>query len=298
MNSGPCGPEFIWGAVKMSPSLRTVPHILLILLAAAAFSGETQKPSAELRAQIEKAVSAETRGDYRAAFETYSKATVDFPDEAESWAALGEHLRFYAHDAKAAAAAFEKALAAPKKNANASAFAWRGLGELASKELRDDAAIDYFKKSLEALPLSDTHRSLCHLYCRQRKFKEAAEHARAAVKIDGDDPIARLLFAAQLHRAGETAEARQEFEKALADAKTNERGESTEPVHCCVLYNAAGYLGVTGNAAATLVMLKKFFATPNHRHLTREEIENDADFEILKGNPDFKALLDREFSNK
>ena len=275
--------------------MRAASLLLMAVFAATVFSGEPAKPAADLRAQLEKAISAETHGDYRAAFEMYSKATADYPDEAEAWAALGEHLRFYVHDAKAAAVAFEKALAAPKKSANASAFALRGLGELASKEQRDDAAIDYFKKSLEALPLSDTHRSLCHLYCRQRKFKEAAEHARAAVKIDGDDPIARLLFAAQLHRAGETSEARQEFEKALAEAKTNERGESTAPVHCCVLYNAAGYLGVTGNADATLLMLKKFFATPNHRHLTREEIENDADFEVLKGNAEFKAMLDKEF---
>jgi tetratricopeptide (TPR) repeat protein len=268
----------------------------LAILVAGAFCAESDPAPPDLRQRLDKAVAAESRGDFRAALELYTKASADYSDYAEAWAALGEHLRFYVHDAKAASVAFEKALAAPRNDANASAFAWRGLGELAAKEQRDDAAIEMFKKSLAALPLADTHRSLCHLYCRQRKFKEAAEQARAAVKLNGDDPIARLLFAAQLHRAGETAEAQHEFEKALTDAKTNERGESTEPVHCCVLYNAAGYLGVCGKPDAAMTMLKKFFATPNHRHLTREEIEGDADFEILISKPEFKAMMDSEFA--
>jgi tetratricopeptide (TPR) repeat protein len=222
----------------------------------------------------------------------YKQATVDHPDSAEAWAAFGEHLRFYAHDQKAAAEAFEKALVSKQKDANASALAWRGLGELASKEKKDDLAIECFKKSLLALPLADTHRSLCHMYCRRREFNAAAEQAHAAVKLNASDPIALLMYSAQLHRAGQPSEGRLQYDRALAAAGmgTNERAGA--PVHCCVVYNAAGYLAVCGDEEEALRMLKKFFQTPNHRHLSRAEIESDADFEGLKLRPEFSKLLD------
>ena len=241
--------------------------------------------------KLEQAAAAELRGDNARAYELYTQATKENPDSAEAWAAFGEHLRFYAHDSKAASAAFKKALEAKQQNSNAAAFALRGLGELASKDLQDELAIGYFKKSLQALPLADTHRSLCHLYCRQRNFKAAAEQANEAVKLNPEDPIARLLYAAQLHRSGDAAEGRKQYEKALIDGGLNAQG----PVHCCVIYNAAGYLGVCADNPAALKMLQRFFETPNHRHLTRQEIETDADFESLKNMPEFRNLLDRYF---
>jgi tetratricopeptide (TPR) repeat protein len=244
-----------------------------------------------LNQQLAHASEAAAAGD-SGADAIYKQATVDNPDSAEAWAALGEHLRFYAHDEKAAAEAFEKALVAKQKDANASAFAWRGLGELASKAQKDDLAIEYFKKSLLALPLADTHRSLCHLYCRRREFNAAAEQACAAVKLNPRDPIALLLYAAQLHRAGQPAEGRRQYDQALVVCGMGAQEKAGEPVHCCVVYNAAGYLAVCGEGDAALTMLKKFFETPNHRHLSRAEIESDADFESLKLRPAFCKLLD------
>ena len=240
---------------------------------------------------LTQAAEAESRGDYAAAQSCYKKATRHNPDSAEAWAAYGEHLRFYAHDVKAARDAFNKALAASEKNPRASAYAWRGLGELASKENQVEKAIELFKKSLNALPLADTHRSLCHLYCRQQNFKAAAEHAGEAVKLDPDDPIAILLYAAQLHRAGNQDEGLKQFEKALSLSGLDANGESAGPVHCCIYYNAAGYLAVKEDATGALKMLEKFFKTPNHRHLTREEIETDADFRSIKTTPAFNKLL-------
>lgn len=241
---------------------------------------------------LERAGEAAAKGDHRASV-IYKKATLDNPDSAEAWTAFGEHLRFYVHDAKAAAEAFEKALASRNQDPNAAAFAWRGLGELASKDLKDELAVQYFKKSLLALPLADTHRSLCHLYCRQRNFSAAAEQARAAVKLNASDPIALLLCAAQLHRAGKSIEARQQYEQALSLSGMNahDKAGAPTPVHCCVIYNAAGYLAVCGEDEAALTMLKRFLETPNHRHLSRTEIECDADFEALKKKPEFQILL-------
>ena len=245
-----------------------------------------------MKKRFEQASVAELKGDNPAAYALYIQNTNEYPDSAAAWAALGEHLRFYAHDEKSAASAFQKALKAGQVDANASAFALRGLGELAIKAGQEDVAVDYFKKSIQALPLADTYRSLCHLYVRQRNFKAAAEAAEAAVKLSDGDPIALLLHAALLHRAGNAKEGRQQYDKALLAGGMNAQGQASGPIHCCVLYNAAGYLGVVADNQAALDMLKRFFETPNHRHLTRAEIESDSDFETLKTLPQFQKLLD------
>lgn len=271
--------------------------VLCVLPALALSFCVTPVSAAEgLDGQLEKAVAAEARGDYEAARKIYTQATQEHPASAEAWAALGEHLRFYAHDAAAATVAFNSALAVKSPAPRAAAFAWRGLGELAAKEGRDAVAVDYFKRSAEALPLADTYRSMCHLYCRQRKFTEAAAAAGEAVKLSPDDDIARLLYAAQLHRAGEKEQGRKEFDAVAAAHGITAEGAVKRPIHCCVLYNAAGYLSVCGEQDHALKMLQNFFETPNHRHLTREEIETDADFEELKKLPAFGKLLDHNFS--
>lgn len=279
-----------------------VPRVLagtFLALAAISITIAAELPSEKvenaLRQKVEQASAAEKRGETESARALYVAATEQYPAFAEAWAALGEHLRFYVHDADAATAAFRKAIAAEHQNAYAAAYAWRGLGELEIKAGREEAGIGYFKKSLEAYALADTHRSLCHLYCHQRKFKEAAEQARLAVELSPNDAIARMLYAAQLQRAGETEQARKEYEKALLAGGMDIHGDSKEPVHCCVLYNAAGYLSVCGQNDAALKMLQRFFDTPNHRHLTREEVVTDADFESLKEFPAFRKMIELNF---
>ena len=266
---------------------RLIANVICVVLLAAACAtshaaASLEKPDTGLREKLEQANAAEFRGDYKAARNIYSLATESYPDSSEAWAAFGEHLRFYAHDYDAAGSAFRKAIAASQAQPYAVAYAWRGLGELEIKAGRIDKGIEFYQKSLVAYPLADTHRSLCHLYCRLRKFKDAAEQARAAVEINPDDAIARMLYAAQLYRAGEAENSQREYTKSLLAGGMNERAESDHPVHCCVLYNAAGYLSVSGQNDAALKMLKRFFETPNHRHLSREEIVNDADFDNLK----------------
>lgn len=271
-----------------------------VLLSAAAcgfscFAAASQTVETALHQLIEQAAAAEFRGDYRLARDTYTRASIQFPQSSEAWAALGEHIRFYVHDADAAAAAFQKALHAEQQIPYAAAYALRGLGELEIKAGHTDEGVALLKKSLAAYALADTHRSLCHLYCRQRKFTEAAAEAHAAVEINPDDAIARLLYAAQLQRAGEAAAAHAEFLKALAIGGMDSHGETDKPVHCCVLYNAAGYLSVAGQNDAALKMLRRFFETPNHRHLSQDDIVNDSDFENLKNSSAFQALLASNF---
>ena len=264
----------------------------------ASWCAETPRPEITLQLKLEQAAAAEFHGDYAAARATYTQATVQFPASAEAWAALGEHIRFYVHDTDAASVAFKKALTVEQQSPYAVAYALRGLGELEIKAGRVDEGVAYFKKSLAAFPLADTHRSLCHLYTRQRQFKEAAEEARAAVEINPDDAIARLLYAAQLHRSGQETKANTEFLKALEIGGMDSHGETDKPVHCCVLYNAAGYLSVAGKNDAALKMLRRFFDTPNHRHLSFDDIVSDSDFDNLKNLSAFQALLASNFKER
>jgi hypothetical protein len=87
-------------------------------------------------------------------------------------------------------------------------------------------------------------------------------------------------------------EAKQAFAKAITLAGCDERGRSEGHVHCCVLYNGACYHAVRGDKDAALAMLKEFFLTPNHRHITREEIVRDPDFDSLVKDAEFLALLE------
>jgi Flp pilus assembly protein TadD len=169
---------------------------------------------------------------------------------------------------------------------------------LAQKSGDTAQAIKLMQKSLDALPLADTHRSLCHLYVMRRDWKNAAKHSGLAAETDPNDAVALLLHAAQLHRANEPQQAERVFNKALQIAGVDGQGKAKEPVHCCVWYNAAGYRAVTGDADRALQMLQAFFDTPNHRHLTREQISDDPDFAELKKDPRFGELLKKYLSEK
>jgi Tfp pilus assembly protein PilF len=289
-----------FGAYIMAPRKHSSPIALFIVVAVAAGVAQAVSlhyPSTPAIDDLLNAASvAESNNDMRSARETYELAAKHYPSSAKSWAAYGEHLRFYVHDDVAAGEAFRKAIEAKETDRHALAFAWRGLGEIEIKKGNGDKAIENFRKSLQAMPLSDTHRSLCHLYVTRRDWKNSAEQARLAVETDRDDPIAILLYAAQLQRAGQSAFAHAQFERAMALAGIDAEGNPSRPVHCCVWYNGAGYQAVSGNVAGALKMLHAFFETPNHRHLTRNQVEEDPDFADLKNLPEFIQMLDQYLS--
>jgi tetratricopeptide (TPR) repeat protein len=236
---------------------------------------------------------AETRGDKAAAGAAYERAALEFEDYSAAWSHLGEFRRFWARDLDAAWDAFKKAILAPKTQDASVAFAWRGLGEIARGRGGIDQAIECFKKSLSVKPIADAHRSLSALYATEKRdFDKAAHHAKAAVDLSPDDPIALIQYAVQMVRFKKPQEAEEAFAKAIRVAGCDERGRSNDAVHCCVLYNGACYHAVKGDKDAALAMLKEFFMATNHRHITREEILRDPDFESLVKDPDFKALLD------
>jgi tetratricopeptide (TPR) repeat protein len=242
---------------------------------------------------LETGENAEWRDDWNAAEESYRQAITLFPRYATAWAHYGEFQRFFRHNDDEARRAFKRAIEAPIPDATSAAYAWRGLGELAEKHDDNKKALELMQASLRAAPLSDTHRSLSHLYGRLGNKAEAAKHARMAVELDPNDPIALLLYAAHLERAGSHADAQRTFQKAIDIGGCDAEGRHSRPVHCCVFYNSAGYYAVRGEREGALKMLEAFFETPNHRHLSREHILDDPDFADLKSDPTFLKILDK-----
>ncbi|HYF49050.1 MAG TPA: tetratricopeptide repeat protein [Planctomycetota bacterium] len=249
-------------------------------------------PRDSLAVLLQQGVAAEQRGDIAAAGDAYACAVRLYPHDAATWTHYAEYQRFYVHDDRAAEASFGRALRARKSDAQSRAFALRGLGDIALKRRDDMTAIQCFTESLDIQPLPDTHRSLAHTYGTRGSFEQAAVHAEAAVALDPEDAIAWLLCASMQRRAGKNKSAEDSYRRAMALAGCDADGSHTGHVHCCVLLNAAGYHAVCGDKDAALGMLKKFFETPNHRHLAREHFMSDPDFAELRGDPAFVALLD------
>ena len=237
---------------------------------------------------------AERTGDVAGVGTAYRSARERFPEYALAWSYYGEYLRFYGADPEAAARAFRRAVAAPYTDKRATAFAWRGLAEIAQHQGSVDEAIRLLHKSIDLMPLAATHRSLSALLATAyRDFAGAAEHASLALQLVPDDPLALLQYAVQLVRLGKPVEGRSAFVRALELGGCDERGPSEKPVHCCILYNAACYYAVAGTNELALVMLQEFFKTPEHRHISREDLEADPDLEGLRQDPRFLELIDR-----
>jgi tetratricopeptide (TPR) repeat protein len=246
-----------------------------------------------MAAMLREGHEAETRGDAAAAKAAYEKAVREHPLHSAPWAHLGEYHRFWGRDPEAAWDAFKGALDARVPDDQWIAFALRGMGEISRAQGRFTKAIYLFEESLERKPLAETHRSLSALYATEKRdFDKAAFHAKAAIDLSPEDPIALIQYAVQMARFKKFEESEEAFWKALGIAGCDERGRSNDLVHCCVLYNGACYQAVRGNKAEALAMLMEFFMTPNHRHITREEIVKDPDFETLVKDPDFQALLE------
>lgn len=267
--------------------------LLLIAGCASPKSSVPTETPPELAQLLREGQEAERRGDAASAQRAYEVAHLAYGDHSAPCALLGEFRRFWQHDGKGASHYFQLAIDASKPDDHWIAFAWRGLGEVARWRGEIDRAIQVFEKSLSIKPNADAHRSLSALYATEKRdFEKAAHHAKAAVDLSPEDPIALVQYAVQMARFKKFEESEEAFWKAMGIAGCDERGRSNGLVHCCVLYNGACYHAVRGNKADALAMLKEFFSTPNHRHITREEIVRDPDFESLVKDPDFKALLD------
>lgn len=269
---------------------------ILAILAFCIFSVQGLAEEALWKEKLSHALKADADGKTEESERLFQSLLKNHENEGEIWVAYAEHLRFYVHDFERSEKAFERALHTPKLTDSNRAFAHRGLGELAVKDQKFDKAKEHYQASLKIEPLVDTYRSLCHLYCREKNFRGALEQARLALLVDPEDAISLLLHAILLHRNGQASEGKSAYLKAaeLSGLQAAEK-DPTKIVHCCVVYNAAGYLSVCGDNSAALRMLTRFLENPNHRHLTWEEIESDSDFDNIRTDPSFAKLKTQYF---
>lgn len=281
----------------MVENMRKIAPILLCFVFVGCTSPggiHADRPPAGLERILQEGRSAERVADPLRIEEAYRRGVEQFPEHAAAWVHYAEFHRFWKNEPGTAEQLFQRGLNARYCDDISTAFAWRGLGEIARGRGDVDAAIRFFEKSLAVRPLVDTHRSLSALYANEKQdFEKAAEHSRSALAFSPDDPIAILQYAVQMVRLNRPEEARRFFEKGIRLGGCDERGRSEGPVHCCVLYNGACYHAVNGEPGKALAMLEAFFTTPNHRHISREEIRHDPDFQTLLADPTFQSLLDR-----
>lgn len=272
--------------------IRCTPAILFLCI----FSIQCLAEDALWKEKLSHALKADADGQTDEAERVFQLLLKNHENEGEVWVAYAEHLRFYVHDFDRSAKAFERALRIPSLNDSNRAFAHRGIGELAVKAEKFEKAKEHFQASLRIEPLVDTHRSLCHLYCREKNYPAALEQARAGLAIDPNDAISLLLHAILLQRNSQAFEAKAAYLKAaqLSGLQASEKDPAIT-VHCCVVYNAAGYLSVRGDRVEAMKMLTRFLENPNHRHLTWEEIESDSDFDNIRTDPSFAKLKNQYF---
>jgi tetratricopeptide (TPR) repeat protein len=247
----------------------------------------------DLAALLDRGVAAEADNDFAAAGDCYRSATERFANASLAWSVYGEYLRFFAHDAPAARVAFERALATTDHDERARGLALKGLGDLAYTDGDQASAQEYFRQSLAAYPLVSTHRAVVHmLLSEQRDFEVAAAHIEQALALQPDEPITLLLAANVRERLGQHEAGRSAYEKALGVAGCDKNARSDDPVHCCVFYNAACYLAISGDRPGALTFLRAFLDTPNHVHRTRDEIRADPDFATLLDDSEFTTLIE------
>jgi serine/threonine-protein kinase len=165
-------------------------------------------------------------------------------------------------------------------------FAHRLLGALLAREGNTKAAASYLRRSTLLKP--EHIGSYDHLHCalkRLDRYEEAltaAEDGIAAARKHltavRDDNDARLHLALLLARIGDEAAARAEVQRARELA----------PRDGFTLFHAASCLALLGDAPAAMEALQEAAA---RGYFVRSELQRNADFESLRGSPEFQALL-------
>jgi tetratricopeptide (TPR) repeat protein len=112
----------------------------------------------------------------------------------------------------------------------------------------------------------------------QRSYRRQLDTASKRLELNPDDPRALYMGAVALSRLGESKRAKDWAGQALAISS----GDAT------VLYNVACVYATSGETEEAITLLEKAVAAGfGHWHW----IENDSDFESLRGHPRYKALL-------
>jgi predicted CXXCH cytochrome family protein len=139
------------------------------------------------------------------------KAVQAHPDDLLAWEALAT--TFWRLDRSLRALkTIEKALElAPAKES-----VLETAGFLAEKLSHDDAALDYWRRTVEVNPWKPSYRiALARLLSKRQEWMKAAKECRAILELDPANVESRLLLVGCLARSGKPEQARGEFEIAV-----------------------------------------------------------------------------------
>jgi serine/threonine protein kinase/Flp pilus assembly protein TadD len=206
------------------------------------------------------------------------------PELAEAHVARGHAVSLRGNQADAEAE-FETALRLNPQLFDAAYMFARAL--LAQGQLERAAVM--FERASELRPedyvvpglLGGTYSSLGRTADAQRAYRRQLAGASKRLELNPDDPRALYMGGIALSRLGEGARARDWANQALAINS----GDAT------VLYNVACIYSVSGQVEEAITLLERSVAA-GFGHWNW--IENDSDFEPLRGNARFQSLLARK----
>jgi len=274
-----------------------------------------------LESQNEKALgdlatAYENLGDNAAAINTYEKAIAAQP---KYWAGYSWLGAFYYRHAQYAEAVkmFQHVLALAPDN-------FRGLSNLGAvyaAQGRYSDALEQLKRSTGIRPTSDGFSNLGTTYFALRRFPEAANAYERALKLDASDWLLWGNFGDALYW---TPSRRKESERAYRKAiDLAEKKLQVNPNQAAVLAFMATYFAMTGNRnEATATIHRALAAGPNdpevqfraaltYLHVGENDLcldwlgkavdagypvsalQDTPDFDSLRANPKFQALLKR-----
>jgi serine/threonine protein kinase/Flp pilus assembly protein TadD len=214
--------------------------------------------------------------------ETASRRALELgPELAEAHVARGMAVSLQGNHADAEVE-FEKAMQLNPQLFDAAYMFGRAL--LAQGKLEKAATM--FERAGELRPedyvvpglLGGTYAGLGRTADAQRSYRRSLTAASKRLELNPDDPRALYMGGAALSRLGESTRAKEWASQALAINS----GDAT------VLYNVACIYAVGGETEQAITLLERAVAA-GFGHW--KWIENDSDFESLRGHPRYHALL-------